>query len=729
MTNLYSFIDIFQKEMMTDEGSIPLEKIVIPIIQRDYAQGRRNNNEIERVRNRFLEALLHAFTDQPIILDFVYGEIDENGCMIPLDGQQRLTTLFLLHWFAAKKEKIEYDRYQFLKKFSYETRYSARDFCSDLIDFNPTFQKEKISEEIMNQSWFPLDWAKDQTIDAMLNMLDAIQEKWKDLTNIWDKLENGVIQFYFLPMKEMGLTDELYIKMNSRGKPLTPFENFKAELEQSLKEINPEKSKVILNKIDQSWTDLLWSYRDKDHIIDDYFLRYFRYICDMICYKNGDTPSGKEYDEIDLIKEFFSKDSIQIERNIEILESYFDCWTTLMKKVGIDNFFHSHLSYQSEANKLKMDTRYPIDLFDDCINNNGSYIENRNSRKFPLGRQILLYAFITYLLNTNIVEESAFIRRIRIINNLINNSLSEISNSETRMGGNRIPAILEQVDSIILKGKINFNLDINFNTRQLVEEQEKLEWTTNNPEKQEKLFQLEDNDLLYGQIGILGLENYHLFDKFNLLFQCDLDKINCALLTFGDYGQIDRWRYQLGSINESSWRNLFHQGLNKNFENTREVLCNLLSALDVINPITLDEKIHEYLSKCENNQVYDWRYYYIKYPEFRPGKFGKYYWESLEKRYVVTVMVTESKLSENAYSPFLKCVDWKEKLSKDYLGQRIIEDGKYIINTQTSYQIVEMNTDKVIEEYKIPQNEDGIDTINRIEAFREFYKNNFSHSF
>ena len=32
----------------------------------------------------------------------------------------------------------------------------------------------------------------------------------------------------------MGSGEDLYIKMNSRGKPLTPFENFKARFEQAI---------------------------------------------------------------------------------------------------------------------------------------------------------------------------------------------------------------------------------------------------------------------------------------------------------------------------------------------------------------------------------------------------------------------------------------------------------------------------------------------------------------
>ncbi len=84
--------------------------IEIPIIQRDYAQGRKDQSE---VRNAFLDSLFSAlikdktYDDQPSLnLDFVYGDIDNTDTLSVLDGQQRLTTLFLLHWFLAVKITI-----------------------------------------------------------------------------------------------------------------------------------------------------------------------------------------------------------------------------------------------------------------------------------------------------------------------------------------------------------------------------------------------------------------------------------------------------------------------------------------------------------------------------------------------------------------------------------------------------------------------------------------------
>ena len=80
-----------------------ISKIEIPIIQRDYAQG-RDNAKTTKIRGLFLDSLIKAIESdkESIELDFVYGDI-KNGNFQPLDGQQRLTTLYLLYWYFAYK--------------------------------------------------------------------------------------------------------------------------------------------------------------------------------------------------------------------------------------------------------------------------------------------------------------------------------------------------------------------------------------------------------------------------------------------------------------------------------------------------------------------------------------------------------------------------------------------------------------------------------------------------
>lgn len=736
-----TFKTIFLPYTDKNGKNIEINRIEIPKIQRDFAYGRTDEKN-KRKRERFLDSLFDAINGKSITLDFVYGDIKEN-VLTPLDGQQRLTTLYLLYWYASKKENIAETEMEFLKCFSYETRPSARKFCEAITTRRFILENGKtLSEQIKDKNWFPLEWQHDATISSMLVMLDAIQEKFAFVDNLYAKLES--ISFYFLPIEDMGLTDELYIKMNSRGKPLTQFEHFKAEFEKQLKMADENLAKQIGSKIDKEWTDLLWQYRnsgmgdDSDNTTDDEFLRYFIFICNIICYKNGDSP--KTSDEFDLIKEFFTiregYDKEKVIKNAETLERFFDCWLDDNKKsIPIQDFFSAFASKEHSVGKIK--TKYDINLLEDCLKNYADII-GKNRRKFTLNQIILLYAYVIYRQNLANVSEGAFRRRLRILNNLILNSSDQISDSEERQGGNRLPAILRQVDKIILKGAIanSEDIGINFNPTQLEEEIIKLEWTDNNPEKAEALFALEDNELLYGQTSIVGLDNSDYFTRFESLFKCDWNLIDCALFTIGDYKQKERngWRYQLGSsMNDGfAWKTLFHKSENlSGFENTKGVLNKLLSQSSIFTNDYLSKLINDYIESCENKNEYPWMYYYIKYGIFRPGRYGRYWWNDFDNSpYVFTTLYQSKKLSENSYNPFLKAVN--ENVSREHWGNRIyLNENQFLIELQKSYQVVscdENNVLKVHNEFSINQNNDGIDTEDRIKKLIAFFNNGQSES-
>ena len=110
---LCTFNELFTLRETEEGNSFEIKKVVIPLIQRDYAQGRKNP-DIVRIRERFLDALHQAVCNNGICLDFIYGDIKTDGILTPLDGQQRLITLFLLHWYAAKKDNIKREKYSFL---------------------------------------------------------------------------------------------------------------------------------------------------------------------------------------------------------------------------------------------------------------------------------------------------------------------------------------------------------------------------------------------------------------------------------------------------------------------------------------------------------------------------------------------------------------------------------------------------------------------------------------
>ena len=207
--------------------------VQIPIIQRDYAQGRPTANEI---RDSFLDALYNYLTENKPNrdLDFVYGNrsqdsFDDELKFTPLDGQQRLTTLFLLHWYLANKEDkfeelqtfLSYSKENLLySKFTYETRTSSKEFCDALIANKIKFENffftsennpMGVSLKIKDCSWFFLTWETDPTIQSMLVMLDSIHSKFKNAPiGYFDRLINNdypIITFLFLDLKEFNLSD------------------------------------------------------------------------------------------------------------------------------------------------------------------------------------------------------------------------------------------------------------------------------------------------------------------------------------------------------------------------------------------------------------------------------------------------------------------------------------------------------------------------------------------
>lgn len=150
--------------------------VEIPIIQRDYAQGRLGK---EYLRYNFLTNLKQAldgklpYGERILMLDFVYGS-ENNYKLHPLDGQQRLTTLWLFHWFIALKAGKLEEAYQTLKNFSYETRLSSREFCQELCNYNHFREyndSSNIADFIISRTWFYSFWKQDPTIEAMLRML------------------------------------------------------------------------------------------------------------------------------------------------------------------------------------------------------------------------------------------------------------------------------------------------------------------------------------------------------------------------------------------------------------------------------------------------------------------------------------------------------------------------------------------------------------------------------
>jgi hypothetical protein len=242
--------------------------VEIPIIQRDYAQGR---DRAADVREGFLTTLREALRPNgtPLDLDFIYGSLTKDGArrLSVLDGQQRLTTLFLLHWYTAASDGRSED---FRKnwsvdgrsRFSYSMRPSAAEFLDGLIRdgvLPSAGDSRKVSKLIGDSRWFFEAWRRDPTVNSCLVMLDAIHAMFHSEApgGYTALIEQRRVSFHYLNLPDFGLGDDLYIKMNARGKALTPFENFKSWLVERGKA--EPCAETFSSRLDQQWLDFFWS--------------------------------------------------------------------------------------------------------------------------------------------------------------------------------------------------------------------------------------------------------------------------------------------------------------------------------------------------------------------------------------------------------------------------------------------------------------------------------------
>ncbi|WP_233705759.1 DUF262 domain-containing protein [Helicobacter felis] len=256
------------------KGDHRVERIEIPMLQRDYAQGRKSQ---ENIACKFLEALFEVLegkdTKETLHLDLVYGY--EDGSVFKLiDGQQRVTTLWLLHFLLYKQaHRLEEIKEQ-LSHFTYHTRESSKEFCEKLLeeDFEWAQQPSEVIRQNEGSFGDVSDLENDPTIKAMIHMLDLIYVHLKDkgasLDHCINRLPN--ISFNVINMEEFKLGEDLYIKLNARGKLLSKFENLKAFMEQG------DIDSKWLWELDNRWSDYFFE-STKAETFDQRFFHFLHY--------------------------------------------------------------------------------------------------------------------------------------------------------------------------------------------------------------------------------------------------------------------------------------------------------------------------------------------------------------------------------------------------------------------------------------------------------------------
>lgn len=711
-------------------------KIEIPSIQRDFAQGRMTG-KAPSIRKRFLDAVFETLekNNGVIELDFIYGyvkQIDSGNKVkyLPLDGQQRLTTLFLLHWFVAYSEGKLTEAKDILLKFNYATRHSTELFCECLVGNIIEDPKTSIKETIIDQKWFFNNWLNDPSILSMLVVLDEIQKRYSSTIPLWDKLVSASppIVFHNLSMDKFGLSDELYIKMNSRGKELTEFEIFKSNFSDL---IPSEFSEEFKDKVDTSWSDLFWSIYKSEVVkefddlalkADEAFLKFYEYVTNVLINLHKIDISDRA--DILEIAECVYKGH---KENVTYLFLCLDLITFQEKKkynLFLSSFYVAEDEFSGNNIRLFFESASP-NLFTKCAK---VYNPAADRNPFSIGEQLLFFACLTHLLHNT----ADFTTRARIVRNLIANSGDNIRKEN-------MTALLKETQSIILDGSIEQNSV--FTEYQIKEEVQKSTFRNDNQALIETINHLEDHHLLQGCLYMFNL-NAELKEyavAFNKLFGVAplFDKISAALFCVGDYSQQYDWKWRIGNNLASTWTELFTPSRNrKGIDTTKSILNELLKKMfdkDFDIDILISETIEQYTSKSKN-----WIYYFIKYEVMRnyDNSSGFYNWEDQTSKLYELTKLRRTIYRGFYWNPFLLCL-WKNNQHitslDDYGGPLVINNCGikiFCVNKGYKLEFEPGNSDLVLQVknilkldendmYLIPQDESGLDLIDRIQKGNE----------
>lgn len=619
-----------------------VQAIEIPLFQRDYAQGRKNEQAVH-VRERFIADLCGALDgDKELHLDFVFGDV-LNGTLYPLDGQQRLTTLFLLHCYLSWRLTPAPESPQAWHAFHYATRPGARAFCRFLTQCRPDMGEVQLSKWLCDQADYLPTWKHDPTIQGMLVVLDALHERYEDylpsqLLAAWQRLTDPVkpaISFLLLPVASQKLDNTLYVKMNSRGRPLTEFENFKAELESLLRQ-NPAIAGPAVDafsrKIDTDWADLFWEYRGNNDLIDDEFMRYLRFLFEVQAWKRGihvDLSQSDQRALTELSETLFSSTATDAADNFDWVVKALDIWLQVQAdgmsgakaiKPLFSQLFTRHASTAAQPLRIFNfrdfdEDSIGVDMFHGCCALYGT-------GSWRLAHTLLFYGVLQgCTTGSNPLSHI----QLRLLRNLIEASQDEIRAGER----NNMPALLGEVEKIMANEPVG-NI-ATFNQIQVANELAKQSLLGAQPSLKEALHRLEDHDLLRGGLTAFDLDTAQsttCFENraahFHALFKAPYSQVTAALMAKGNEGRGyirtsgHRFVYLGAPRQTSPWENHWRARRGEVPHASAAALASLLD--DMTKGSSLKDVIGAFLNAPST--LKDWRYYMVKYEAMRTGDSG-----------------------------------------------------------------------------------------------------------
>lgn len=681
-------------QLLIDENTI-----IIPKVQRDYAYGRQEE-KVAELLNDMLGGILQAIKNKNTnILDFIYGGsyVRKNkviGGLIPLDGQQRLTTLFLLHFYASllrdeQGNVIPQEKVDILTRFRYETRQSATEFCLQLVkkirtnllkNYKPGINN--IKDLIEDDALYLSTYNSDPTILSMLNVLYKIESKCAEVgvnnltPCLWERLmDGGYIKFYTLSLEDFGLTDDLFIKMNARGKKLTPFEIFKSNMMADIDAVDKELKDIFSKKMDTEWIDIIWDYTDKTlenkrvslditQEADKKYSTLFNNIFRLEFYRRNLPTLGQKEPAIDNI--------LSDKEGVEGVIDVFNTLYKIHKNEGFDKLWFKYF-YFSDSVVGRDDS---IRLF----------WSRKRSSVFELAMlgdltvPEIVYFYALYLLYKKETSEKVSKKCLRIIHNLMTSNV-RVVDART----DKLPSFLTEVKYIIDHEGVDVYYDKD-EALMIDGEVHKLAFTQNawneeykkqnylNSADYERLIRYENHNILQCSLSLFmdfcldetTVENYRvgepldaakllgLLNKFETVFADNyfeyFERIRIAQLDSEiEYMQYDPYMQKDGGDSVRRYFLTAQENLS-NFYIRYGQRRNQESILQILDKMPVPAELKSPEEKCLEFSIRDWKYYVAKYP-FESNRdytrYGMGVWDNRDKNPLDLIILNSSQHSEN----------------------------------------------------------------------------------
>ncbi|MCT3647060.1 DUF262 domain-containing protein [Elizabethkingia anophelis] len=217
-----------------------------------------------------------------------YSTASKDRDLYLIDGQQRFTTLFLLLFYFAIKEKRENDFTRLFKinisngslGFDYRVRNLTHHFFVELFTHTRTIEDLL---NVRNKIWFLNNFSLDVTIRSIVgdkerkSLFHIFEEKFNDSTEKYFDYIRTKIKFWHFKTEETSQGEELYITMNSRGQQLADNESIRAKLfDSDIVRNNP----LEWSEQWENWQNFFWKNRSKirGFSADEGFNEFLRWV-------------------------------------------------------------------------------------------------------------------------------------------------------------------------------------------------------------------------------------------------------------------------------------------------------------------------------------------------------------------------------------------------------------------------------------------------------------------